>query len=174
MDVLNDTLWYLRRKEEGMAARSNYARKADTTQYSKQHIKAIVKSLGLQVAGETDIEISFYCPFHSNRHSASCSISKTTGAWLCFNPSCGETGSLIELVKRVLHKNDFEAMRYVYSKEAETLENFDDLLNDMLEDKPDFVEFPEEILKNLYKYIFPINIKYDKVIYYNHFNIKLS
>ena len=41
-------------------------------------------------------------------------------------------------------------MRYVYSKEAETLENFDDLLSDMLEDKPDFVEFPEEILNNLY------------------------
>jgi len=150
MDVLNDTLWNLCRKEDGMAARSNYARKADTTQYSKQHIKAIVKSLGLQVAGETEVEVSFYCPFHSNRHSASCSISKTTGAWLCFNPSCGETGSLIELVKRVLHKNDFEAMRYVYSKEAESLENFDDVLNEMLEDKPEFVEFPEETLKNLY------------------------
>ncbi len=150
MDVLNDTLWNICRKEEGMAARSNYARKADTTQYSKQHIKAIVKSLGLQVAGETDIEISFYCPFHSNRHSASCSISKTTGAWLCFNPSCGETGSVIELVKRVLHKNDFEAMRYVYSKEAETLENFDDLLNDMLEDKPEFEEFPQDILDRLH------------------------
>ena len=49
-----------------------------------------------------------------------------------------------------MHKNDFEAMRYVYSKEAETLENFDELLNDMLEDKPEFVEFPEEILKNLH------------------------
>ena len=133
-----------------MATRSNYARKADTTQYSKQHIKAIVKSLGLHVAGETDIEISFYCPFHSNRHSASCSISKTTGAWLCFNPSCGETGSIIELVKRVLHKNDFEAMRYVYSKETETLENFDDLLNEVLKDKPDFEEFPQDILDKLY------------------------
>jgi DNA primase len=150
MDVFNDTLWNIRRKEEGMAARSNYARKADTTQYSKQHIKAIVKSLGLQFAGETDIEISFYCPFHSNRHSASCSISKTTGAWLCFNPSCGETGSIIELVKKVLHKNDFEAMRYVYSKEAETLENFDDLLNDALEEKPEFEEFPQEILDRLH------------------------
>ena len=150
MDVFNDTLWYICRKEESMAARSNYARKADTTQYSKQHIKAIVKSLGLQVAGETDIEISFYCPFHSNRHSASCSISKTTGAWLCFNPSCGETGSVIELVKRVLHKNDFEAMRYVYSKETETLENFDDLLNDMLEERPEFEEFPQDILDRLH------------------------
>ena len=36
-------------------------------------------------------------------------------------------------------------MRYVYSKEAETLENFDDLLNDALEEKPEFEEFPQEI-----------------------------
>jgi DNA primase len=154
MDVFNDTLWCICRKKKSMAARSNYARKADTTQYSKQHIRAIVKSLGLQVAGETDIEISFYCPFHSNRHSASCSISKTTGAWLCFNPSCGETGSVIELVKRVLHKNDFEAMRYVYSKEAETLEDFDELLSDMLEDKPEFEEFSQEILDRLHADLF--------------------
>ena len=150
MDVLNDTLWHLRRKEEGMAARSNYARKADTTQYSKQHIKAIVKSLGLQVAGETDIEVSFYCPFHSNRHSASCSISKTTGAWLCFNPSCGETGSLIELVKRVLHKNDFEAMRFISTKETESLENFDDLLEEAMNEKPVFEEFSQETLSKLH------------------------
>jgi DNA primase len=150
MDVLNDTLWDIRRKEAGMAARSNYARKADTTQYSNQHIKAVVKSLGLHVSGETDIEISFYCPFHSNRHSASCSVSKSTGAWLCFNPSCGESGSLIDLVKGVLHKNDFEAMRYVYSKEVESLNNFDEILNDMIEDKPEFVEFSEDILNKLH------------------------
>ena len=109
-----------------MAVRGNYARKIDTTQYAPEHIKSIVKEIGLDTSGETDIEISFYCPFHSNRHSASCSISKTTGAWLCFNPSCGESGSVIELVKRILHKNDFEAMRFVYAKEKEALSNFDD------------------------------------------------
>ena len=150
MDVLNDTLWNLCRKEDGMAARSNYARKADTTQYSKQHIKAIVKSLGLQVAGETDIEIAFYCPFHSNRHSASCSISKTTGAWLCFNPSCGESGTLVELVRRVLHKNDFEAIRFIGAQEKEALDNFDEIMAGILEDKPDFEEFSEDTLKELY------------------------
>jgi DNA primase len=133
-----------------MAVRGNYARKIDTTQYAPEHIKSIVKEIGLDVAGETDIEISFYCPFHSNRHSASCSISKTTGAWLCFNPSCGETGSVIELVKRILHKNDFEAMRFVYSKEAEMLSNFDEMLNEVLSDKPELEEFPQETLDRLH------------------------
>ena len=150
MDVLNDNLWSIRWKEEGMATRGNYARKIDSTQYSPQHIRTIVKSIGVDVAGETDIEIAFYCPFHSNRHSASCSISKTTGAWLCFNPSCGESGSVVDLVKRILHKNDFEAMRYVYSKETEVLDNFDELLNEALIEKPDFEEFSQETLNRLH------------------------
>lgn len=150
MGVLNDTLWSICRKEESMAVRGNYARKTDTAQYAPEHIKSIVKEIGLDVAGETDIEISFYCPFHSNRHSASCSISKTTGAWLCFNPSCGETGSITELVKRILHKNDFQAMRFIYSKETEMLSNFDEMLNDVLSDKPDFEEFPLDTLNNLH------------------------
>ena len=133
-----------------MATRSNYAREATTTHYSQQHIKSIVKSLGLHVSGETDIEVSFYCPFHSNRHSASCSISKLTGAWICFNPSCGEAGSVVDLVKGVLHKNDFEAIRYISSKKVEDLDTFDELLIEAVEDKPDFVEFPEDILVKLH------------------------
>jgi hypothetical protein len=35
---------------------------------------------------------------------------------------------LQELVKRVMNKNEFEAMRFISSKEAEALENFDELL----------------------------------------------
>lgn len=154
MGILNDPLWSIRWKEESMAVRGNYARKVDSTQYSPEHIRAIVKSIGVEVTGETDVEIAFYCPFHSNRHSASCSISKTTGAWLCFNPSCGESGSIIDLVKRILKKNDFEAMRFVYSKEAEVLDNFEELLNESLEDKPDFVEFPQETLDRLHADLF--------------------
>ncbi len=91
-----------------------------------------------------------YCPFHSNRHTASFSISCDNGAWLCYNPACGESGSLIELVKRILHKNDFEALRFIGSKQNEALENFDELLSGMMEDKPEFEEFPQETLDRLH------------------------
>lgn len=92
----------------------------------------------------------FYCPFHSNRHTASCCINKSSGAWLCFNPSCGETGTLTELVKRVLHKNDFEAMRFISAQETEVLNNFDEMMAGMFEEKPDFEEFPQETLDRLH------------------------
>ena len=49
-----------------------------------------------------------------------------------------------------MHKNDFEAMRFISAKETESLENFDELLAETMEDKPMFEEFSEEILKKLY------------------------
>jgi len=148
--VLNDTLRSIRRKEEGMAIRGYNARKIDSTQYAPNHIKSIIKSIGLDIVAEPGNEVMFYCPFHSNRHTASCCINKSSGAWLCFNPSCGESGTLIELVRRVLHKNDFEAMRFISAQEKEVLNNFDEVMAGIFEEKPDFEEFPEETLKGLY------------------------
>ena len=150
MGVPNDTLWRIHRKEEGMAIRGHNARETNSTQYAPNHIKSIVKILGLDVTAEPGNEVMFYCPFHSNRHTASCCINKSSGAWLCFNPSCGESGTLIELVKRVLHKNDFEAMRFISSQEKEVLNNFDEIMAEMFESKPDFEEFSEDTLKKLY------------------------
>ena len=150
MGVPNDALWCICRKEESMAIRGNYARKIDSTQYASAHIKSVVKSLGLEVVAETSNDFLCYCPFHSNRHTPSFSVSKEIGAFICFNPSCGESGTLVDLIKKTLHKNDFEALRFIASKESESLENFDELLSDILEDKPDFIEFPEQTLKDLY------------------------
>ena len=133
-----------------MAVRGNFSREIDTTQYSPAHIKSILKSIGLDIVGETSNDFLCYCPFHSNRHTSSFSVSREKGAFICFNPSCGEAGTLLELIKRVMHKNDFEAMRFISAKETESLENFDELLAETMEDKPMFEEFSEEILKKLY------------------------
>ena len=90
-----------------------------------------------------------YSPFHSNRHTSSFSVSKEYGAFICFNPACGESGTLIELIKRVLNKNDFQAMRLVFSKQEEALDNFEEIMAEMFKDKPDFVEFPQSKINEL-------------------------
>lgn len=159
-----------------MAIRGNIARKVDTTQYAPAHIKAIIKSLGLEIVGETGNDFLCYCPFHANRHTSSFSISREKGAYICFNPSCGEAGTLNELVKKILHKNEFEALRYIASKEAESVENFDEVLKDIFEDKPDFVEFSQDILDQLYnnlglnphaqEYLKGRGINMDSIIYF--------
>ena len=137
-----------------MAIRGHNSRKVNSTQYAPNHIKSIVKSLGLDVVAEPGNEVMFYCPFHSNRHTASCCINKSSGAWLCFNPACGESGTLVELVKRVLNKNDFEAIRFISAQETEVLNNFDEMMASMFEDKPEFEEFPQDTLDRLNKELF--------------------
>ena len=102
------------------------------------------------MVGETSNDYLAYCPFHSNRHTSSFSISKTKGAFICFNPSCGEVGTLSDLVKRILNKNEFQSLRYIESKQSESLQNFDESLKDMLDDKPEFVEFSKDTLANLH------------------------
>ena len=133
-----------------MAIRGYNARKIDSTQYAPNHIKSVIKALGLDVVAEPGNEVMFYCPFHSNRHTASCCINKSSGAWLCFNPSCGESGTLTELVRRVLHKNDFEAIRFIATQEQAALNNFDEIMANMFEEKPDFEEFSQETLDRLH------------------------
>lgn len=102
------------------------------------------------MVGETNNDFLCYCPFHSNRHTPSFSISREKGAYICFNPSCGEAGTIVELVKKTLSKNEYEAIRYIAAKEAETIDNFDDMLTSMFEEKPAFEEFSQDTLDKLY------------------------
>lgn len=132
-----------------MAIRGSVSGKVDSTSYAQSHIKAIIKGIGLDVIGETGNDFLCYCPFHSNRHTSSFSVSKEYGKFICFNPACGEAGTLIDLIKRVLHKNDYEALRYIAAKETESLNNFDEVMKEMFEEKPVFEEFPRETLDKL-------------------------
>ena len=133
-----------------MAIRGYNTREVDSTHYAPAHIKSVLKSIGLEIVGETNNDFLCYCPFHSNRHTSSFSVSREKGAFICFNPSCGEAGTLQELVRRVTHKNEFEVLRFISSKETEALENFDELLSEAMEDKPVFTKFSQDTLNNLY------------------------
>lgn len=133
-----------------MAIRGYNTKQVDTTHYAPAHIKSIIKSIGLDVVGETNNDFLCYCPFHSNRHTSSFSVSREKGAFICFNPSCGEAGTLLDLVKRTMQKNDFEAMRFISSMETEALENFDELLSEAMLDTPDFDTFSQETINRLH------------------------
>jgi DNA primase len=132
-----------------MASRGNNTRQISSTQYAPNHIKSIVKEIGLRIISESNNNLVVYCPFHNNTHSPSFYISEENGAWLCFNPACGETGNIIQLIKKITNKNDFEAIRLVSSKESQALDDFDEVLNKMFEDKPEFIEFDSKKLEDL-------------------------
>jgi len=150
VEILNDSPWNICRKEEGMAIRGYNSKQIDTKEYAPSHIKSVLKEIGLNIVGETGNDFLCYCPFHSNRHTSSFSVSQTSGAFICFNPACGETGTLIDLIKRTMHKNDFQSLRLIAAKETEALNNFDEIMEDVLSEKPVFEEFSSDVLTSLH------------------------
>lgn len=128
--------------------------------YSPSHMRAIIRGLGIDIRGETANDFLCLCPFHSNRDTPSFSISHTKGLYLCFNPSCNVQGNILELVKRVSNRNEFESMRFILQAKQGTEQSFEDELSSLLDDKPEFVEFSQETLDKLYEGINEKAIQY--------------
>lgn len=122
----------------------------DSQVYSASQIKSVLKSIGVDIIAETGNDFLCLCPFHGNRNTPSFSVSKERGAFICFNPSCGESGSIIDMVKRLTERNEFEAIRFIKIKEIENEVDFEDTLSNVLEEKPDFEEFSQETLDRLH------------------------
>jgi hypothetical protein len=93
------------------------------TLYGEDQIAGTLTACNISVVGESENDFLCLCPFHSNQRTPSFSVSKTSGKFLCFNESCGEFGTLIELVKKIRNKNDFEAARIIHNQKftGETL-----------------------------------------------------
>jgi DNA primase len=60
------------------------------------------------------------------------------------------SGTIIELVKNMSKRNEFEALRFIMSAQKESVANFEDELSEVLEEKPDFDEFSQETLDKLH------------------------
>ena len=133
-----------------MAFRGNGSGSTDTQIYAPVQIKAVLRSINVDIVSQTGNDFLCLCPFHGNRNTPSFSVSKERGAFICFNPSCGESGSIIDIVKRLTERNEFEAIRFIKVKEIENDVDFEDTLSSVLEDKPDFVEFSQETLDRLH------------------------
>lgn len=118
--------------------------------YSSSQIKSVLKSIGVDIVSETGNDFLCLCPFHGNRNTPSFSVSKERGAFICFNPSCGESGNIIDLVKRLTNRNEFEAIRFVKIKEVELDIDLEDELSSVLAETPEFEEFSNEVILNLF------------------------
>lgn len=110
------------------------------TSYSPAQVKGILDRIGVRVNGQTGNDFTCFCPFHGNRYSPAFNVSKTSGTYICFSPECGASGTLLDLVKRVGKKNDFEALRIVYAAASFDESDFDDELAAVLETSVDELE----------------------------------
>lgn len=119
--------------------------------YGQSHVKAIIKGLGISIYSESHTDFLCFCPFHGNKNTPSFSVSFVKGLYLCFNPSCDAAGTILELVKELSHRNDFEALRWIQSLKMESQISFDDELSAILEDKPEFDEFSQNKLDEMHE-----------------------
>jgi len=82
--------------------------------YEPGQVKAIIESIGIRVNGQTKGDWTCYCPYHGNVDTTAFSVSKKTGRFICFNPACGEAGSLERLLREVGHLDEFQIYRLTH------------------------------------------------------------
>lgn len=114
--------------------------------YTEPQTRAVLRGIGIEVKGETSNDFACLCPFHGNRYTPSLSVSKLRGTFICFNPSCNETGTLLDLVRRQSGRNHSEALRFIAKHEGEAPDPAEKLLEALEPEKQDLDEFPQHII----------------------------
>lgn len=138
-----------------MGSRRNFEWDRDYETYTPNQIEATIRALGIDAESETHNDFLCFCPFHGNKFTPSFSVSRTSGAYICFNHSCNVSGTLVDLVKKIpmrdgTFRNEFAARRLIIKKGSETEQAFVEQLEKAFEPKVDFVEFPQVTLDRMY------------------------
>lgn len=57
-------------------------------------VRETLEKWGIDVVNESGSQLYAFCPFHNNKNTPAFTINKFTGLWICFNESCGKSGTL--------------------------------------------------------------------------------
>jgi DNA primase len=118
--------------------------------YSPSQVREVLEGVGIKIHHYSQTDYFCYCPFHNNTHTPSFAISKTTGAYICYNPSCDARGGLEDLISQKANMGHFEVMRFMRMLKKNRPDTFDQDLEDLFDEKPDFIEFSQDVLDNLH------------------------
>ena len=64
---------------------------------------------------------------------------------------CSSDLTVLDLVKELTHRNDFEALRFINNCKTDEAESFEDELAALLQDRPEFDEFPQDKLDEMHQ-----------------------
>ena len=81
--------------------------------YLPSQVKEILEGIGVKIYNQSDSDFLCYCPFHSNTHTPSFAVSKTTGLFICYNPSCDARGNLEYLISQIGKYDQFEVATFI-------------------------------------------------------------
>jgi hypothetical protein len=119
--------------------------------FTPEQVEAVLIDCGVTPESEHTEGFLCYCPFHGNRDTPSFNVSKSKGAYICFNPACGVGGSLVDLVIKITNVSPFAAARLISTKKSENTMSFEERLARELAVEPEWVPFPQEVLARCYE-----------------------
>jgi len=114
--------------------------------YTKSDLRSILRSCGIEVISQSGDDFLCLCPFHHNTDSPAFAASYTKGLYICYNQYCNASGNILDLVMKLTNRNNFEAMRFIASNKMTEADRLEEELKDLLDDKPEFQEFPQAIV----------------------------
>lgn len=113
--------------------------------YTPEQVRRVLLGSGISIETELDSDFVVFCPYHNNYRTPAGEVSKESGIFFCF--SCNNTATLQELVMHVTQKTYFESIRVI--KNYEENSDFSELINNMTEDKEEFVPYDELLIRRL-------------------------
>lgn len=113
--------------------------------YSEGQIRSILTSSDIKIGGEIDTHFLLFCPFHYNTRTPACEIDKSNGMFICF--SCGESGSLVDMIMRTTNRNYFEASRLINSKKNDI--DIEHIINEQIDAPSESPEFDMNLIRRL-------------------------
>lgn len=118
--------------------------------YGAGQVKEVLDGIGIKIYNQSETDFLCYCPFHNNTHTPSFAVSKTTGLYICYNPSCDARGNLEYLISQIGKFDQFEVSRFIRKLQLNKPDTFDKDMEDLFDETPTFVEFPQSTLDNLH------------------------
>lgn len=129
-----------------MARRRNDGWDDDYEVYTPNQVEGVLRHAEVDVASETGTHFLCYCPFHGNTDSPAFAVDKYKGLWTCFNPSCLNSGTLPDLLKRLKGLNPFQTLRIINKAKSHQAVDLHAAAVAAMEKVPEFVEFPQSVL----------------------------
>lgn len=124
--------------------------KTSEERYSESQVISVLSSIGVMVVSETYTNFLCLCPFHGNDNTPALSISKKSGLFMCFNPSCGETGNLVKLVMEIANIKQFPALRLISQYKTSSKGDLSKEIAKLLDKDKELKQFDQSILNNMY------------------------
>lgn len=121
----------------------------DYEAYSPNQVEGVLEHCDIEVVSDTNTHFLAYCPFHGNTDSPAFAVDKYKGLFTCFNPSCMNSGTLPDLLRRVKGLNPFQAQRVIAKNRNAQSTPFADRLAEAMNKAPEFTEFPPEVIARM-------------------------